>query len=80
MGKYANPTPVGIVGLIPTKICNEGGVVNRGDLLVSSSKQGVAMKGNPLLLGGNPRKVVGIALMPFSALNPDSVGVINVQR
>lgn len=36
--------PMGIIGVIPTKVCLENGKIKRGDLLVTSSKAGVAMK------------------------------------
>ena len=36
--------PMGVVGVIPTKVCNEGGVIHRGDILVTSSRPGYAMK------------------------------------
>ena len=37
--------PVGVVGVIPTKVCGENGPIRRGDLLVTSSTPGHAMKG-----------------------------------
>jgi len=36
--------PVGVIGVIPTKVCAENGSIKRGDLLVTSSKRGHAMK------------------------------------
>jgi len=36
--------PMGVIGVIPTKVCNENGPIKRGDLLVTSSKSGHAMK------------------------------------
>lgn len=36
--------PMGVIGVIPTKVCLEGGAIKRGDLLVTSSTSGVAMK------------------------------------
>jgi hypothetical protein len=36
--------PMGVVGVIPTKVCDEGGAIKRGDLLVTASKTGYAMK------------------------------------
>lgn len=38
--------PMGVIGVIPTKVCLENGKIKRGDLLVTSSKAGVAMKAN----------------------------------
>jgi len=36
--------PMGVIGVIPTKVCLENGAIKRGDLLVTSSKSGHAMK------------------------------------
>jgi hypothetical protein len=36
--------PMGVVGVIPTKVCLENGPIKRGDLLVTSSIKGHAMK------------------------------------
>jgi hypothetical protein len=36
--------PMGVIGVIPTKVCLENGPIKRGDLLVTSSKEGHAMK------------------------------------
>ncbi|MBB6332461.1 hypothetical protein HNP24_003453 [Chryseobacterium sediminis] len=40
----SNKAPMGVIGVIPTKVCLENGKIKRGDLLVTSSKAGVAMK------------------------------------
>lgn len=55
--------PMGVVGVIPTKVCLEGGKIQRGDLLVTSSKSGVAMKANPkkVRIG----QVIGKALQDY---------------
>ncbi|MGH7470563.1 MAG: beta strand repeat-containing protein, partial [Longimicrobiales bacterium] len=55
--------PLGVIGVIPTKVTGEGGPIKRGDLLVSSSTQGHAMKGNDptRMLGA----VIGKALQEF---------------
>jgi hypothetical protein len=37
--------PMAMVGIVPTKVSAENGAVHRGDLLVSSSRVGYAMKG-----------------------------------
>ncbi len=37
--------PMAMVGIVPTKVTAENGVIHRGDLLVSSSRHGYAMKG-----------------------------------
>jgi hypothetical protein len=65
--------PMGVIGVLPTKVCLEGGVINRGDLLVTSSMTGVAMKAdiNKVKVG----QVSGKALQTFSE---NGVGKINV--
>lgn len=40
----SDKVPMGVIGVIPTKVCLENGKIKRGDLLVTSSKAGVAMK------------------------------------
>jgi hypothetical protein len=65
--------PMGVVGVIPTKVCLEGGKIKRGDLLVTSSKSGVAMKANPkkVRIG----QVIGKALQDY---DQNSIGKIKV--
>ncbi|WP_206022413.1 hypothetical protein [Pseudoflavitalea sp. G-6-1-2] len=65
--------PMGVVGVIPTKVCMEGGAIKRGDLLVTSSIAGVAMKADPdkVKIG----QVIGKALQDFNA---NSIGKIKV--
>jgi len=65
--------PMGVIGVIPTKVCLEGGVIMRGDLLVTSSTEGVAMKADPkkVQIG----QVLGKALQSY---NENGVGKINV--
>jgi uncharacterized protein YjbI with pentapeptide repeats len=65
--------PMGVIGVIPTKVCMEGGAIKRGDLIVTSSTTGVAMKADPdkVKVG----QVIGKALQDF---NGQGVGKINV--
>ena len=56
--------PVAIVGIVPCKVTNENGPIARGDLLVTSSTPGYAMRGSDRTL--LPGAVVGKALQPFS--------------
>ncbi|MEO8568512.1 MAG: hypothetical protein ABI419_05240 [Ginsengibacter sp.] len=65
--------PMGVIGVLPTKVCIEGGAIMRGDLLVTSSITGVAMKAdiNRVKVG----QVLGKALQAFSE---NGVGKINV--
>jgi hypothetical protein len=44
--------PMGVIGIIPTKVCLENGPIRRGDLLVTSSNAGHAMKAIPALVNG----------------------------
>ena len=46
-GRLDDGVPMGVIGVIPTKVCLEGGAIKRGDLLVTSSLSGVAMKADP---------------------------------
>jgi hypothetical protein len=65
--------PMGVIGVIPTKVCMEGGAIKRGDLIVTSSLAGVAMKADPnrVKIG----QVIGKALQDYNA---DGVGKINI--
>jgi len=67
-----NEVPLAIVGIVPCKVTAENGRIRAGDLLVSSSTPGYAMKGTNRnrMLGA----VVGKALEP---LNTDK-GIIQV--
>ena len=68
-----NGVPMGVIGVIPTKVCTEGGIIKRGDLLVTSSLPGVAMKADPekVRIG----QVIGKALQDYTGT---TVGKINV--
>ena len=67
-----NEIPLAIVGIVPCKVTAENGPITAGDLLVSSSVPGHAMKGTDRsrMLGA----VVGKALEPL----PAGTGVIEV--
>lgn len=64
--------PMGVMGVIPTKVCNEGGPIKRGDLLVSSSILGYAMKADMNKVGFG--QILGKALQNFDKTE----GKINV--
>jgi hypothetical protein len=68
----SNEVPLAIVGIVPCKVTAENGAIAPGDLLVSSSTPGHAMKGTDRarMLGA----VVGKALEPLT----DGQGVIQV--
>ena len=70
--ELAKEIPLAVVGIVPCKVTAENGPIKRGDLLVSSSIAGYAMKGTDRsrLLGA----VVGKALEPL----PNGRGTIQV--
>ncbi|WP_157986504.1 collagen-like protein [Chitinophaga alhagiae] len=70
--EITDKVPLGVVGVIPTKVCDEGGPIKRGDLLVSSSQPGTAMKADPAKV--QPGQVIGKALQEHAA----GSGKINV--
>jgi hypothetical protein len=64
--RLAGEVPLAIVGIVPCKVTNENGPIARGDLLVTSSTPGYAMRGSDrTLLSG---AVIGKALQPFSGV------------
>jgi hypothetical protein len=65
--------PMGVIGVIPTKVCLEGGAIKRGDLIVTSSTPGVAMKAD--IDKVKPGQVIGKALQDY---NEPGIGKINV--
>ncbi|MEY8758353.1 beta strand repeat-containing protein [Chryseobacterium tongliaoense] len=69
----SDKVPMGVIGVVPTKVCLEGGKVKRGDLLVTSSKPGVAMKAN--LKKVKVGQVIGKALQDY---NQNETGKIKV--
>lgn len=68
----ASEVPLAIVGIVPCKVTSENGAIKPGDLLVSSSTPGYAMKGSDRrkMIGA----VVGKALEPLAGKR----GVIDV--
>jgi len=70
--ELSSEVPLAVVGIVPCKVSAENGPIRRGDLLVTSSTAGYAMKGtdNRRMLGA----VVGKALQPL----PAGKGVIEV--
>jgi hypothetical protein len=65
--------PMGVIGVIPTKVCLEGGAIRRGDLIVTSSIPGVAMKADPDKVKAG--QVLGKALQGYTG---NGIGKINV--
>jgi hypothetical protein len=72
LDKKAVQIPMGMVGFVPTKVTAENGPIHKGDLLVSSSTAGYAMKGTDRnrMLGA----VIGKALGEL----PSGTGVVEV--
>ncbi len=69
----SSEVPMGVIGVIPTKVTLEGGPIHRGDLLVTSSTPGHAMKADPDQV--HVGMVLGKALAPF---NGTGTGLIEV--
>ena len=71
--------PLGVLGIIPTKVTSENGPIRRGDLLVTSSTPGHAMKAIPVVVGGievyPTGAVIGKAMQNFDG---PSRGMIEV--
>ncbi|MDR2234674.1 MAG: collagen-like protein [Chryseobacterium sp.] len=70
----SDKVPMGVIGVIPTKVCLEGGKIKRGDLLVTSSKAGTAMKANPKKV--KVGQVIGKALQDYSRNEPGKIQVL----
>jgi hypothetical protein len=62
--------PLAIVGIVPVKVCDEGGPIRPGDALTSSSRPGVAMRAARWL----PGTIIGKALGTLDA----GEGTVNV--
>jgi hypothetical protein len=69
--------PMGVVGVIPTKVCNENGAIKRGDLLVTSSKAGYAMRAD--INKVKPGQVIGKALQEFAGESGKIKVLVNVK-
>lgn len=71
---HEDTVPLGVVGVIPTKVSGENGRIRRGDLLVTSSLPGHAMKGTDRekMLGA----VLGKALENFDGLGTGMIKVL----
>lgn len=69
--------PMGVIGVISTKVCNEGGKIKRGDLLVTSSQKGYAMKADrkKLEIG----QALGKALQDFAGIEGKIEVLVNVR-
>ncbi len=57
----ADMIPVGVLGVVPTRVSAENGAIRRGDILVSAATPGHAMRTDPV-------EVKGIKLYPSGAI------------
>ncbi len=73
-GRTDYTSVLAMVGRVPIKVSDENGAIARGDLLVSASRLGYAMKYDPTKDKNN--KVVGIIGMALESLPPSSSGKI----
>jgi hypothetical protein len=64
--------PLAVVGVVPCKVTSENGAIEAGDLLVSSSKEGYAMKGT------DRTKMVGAVVGKALERLPQGDGTIQV--
>jgi hypothetical protein len=70
--------PVALAGLVPCKVVNENGAIQRGDLLTSSSVAGHAMKSTPMLIDGQPVYRPGTVIGKAMSSLEGASGVVNV--
>jgi hypothetical protein len=70
--KDAQEIPMAMVGIVPTKVTAENGPVHRGDLLVTSSTTGYAMKGT------DRSRLVGAVIGKAMGSLDSGTGVIEV--
>lgn len=66
--------PMGVVGVLPTKVTAENGPIRRGDLLVTAATPGHAMRADPAAL--RVGVVLGKALEPFDGEGPGLIRVL----
>jgi hypothetical protein len=72
--QLSDMVPMGVIGVIPTKVCDEGGAIKRGDLLVTSSIPGVAMKAD--LDKVKVGQVIGKALQDYTGSGTGKINVL----
>ena len=61
-GEASHPNPVALMGQVRCRVTDQGGPIQRGDLLVTSSTPGCAMRGDPAKI--SPGTLIGKALQP----------------
>lgn len=72
LSKVSDDIPMAMVGIVPTKVTAENGPIRRGDLLVTSSQPGFAMKGT------NRRKMLGAVIGKAMGTLDAGTGTIEV--
>ena len=77
LGAERQGQPLALSGRVPTKVTAENGPIRRGDLLVTSSKPGFAMRGDPSKI--EPGTVIGKALGELSDGEGTIVVLVNLQ-
>ncbi len=68
---------IALVGRVPTKVTTENGAIHRGDFLVTASKLGYAMRGDPATL--QPGMVIGKALGELTEGDGTVIALVNLQ-
>jgi hypothetical protein len=68
--------PMGVIGVIPTKVTGENGPIKIGDLLVTSSIPGHAMKADISIAKEHPGCIIGKALESFDGVGEKSIRVL----
>jgi hypothetical protein len=75
-----NLIPMGVIGVIPTKVCMENGPIRRGDMMVTSSRPGHAMKAIPVIVNGieiyPTGAIIGKALENFEGSETGMIKVL----
>jgi|HubBroStandDraft_1064217.scaffolds.fasta_scaffold58649_2 hypothetical protein len=72
LSKEADEIPMAMIGIVPTKVTGENGPIHRGDLLVTSSTTGYAMKGT------DRNRLVGAVIGKAMGSLETGTGVIEV--
>ncbi len=70
--------PVAVMGIVPTKVTNENGAIQPGDLLTTSSTSGHAMKAKPLMVNEVQIYPAGAVLGKALEALDEGSGVIKV--
>jgi hypothetical protein len=77
LGADLDGKAVALAGRVPTKVTAENGPISRGDLLVTSSKPGYAMRGDPDRI--RPGMVLGKAMGVLEKGEGTLVVLVNLQ-